>query len=444
MAFSKAATATCILLLASKAYALPEIDEPMTLSGGGSTIEVVPDSDDPNKYYIFPTGLEFTRDGDGIPNASFQHWGISKPDQEGSGANITFGVKPVFDIDSRDKVLEVLREANPNISIAQIPIERSYYDVVITDNFVSDPTYITPARLIDTYTKDNIKYMSSLAEQGIQVTDFGGEPVPPNVVESIQGGPGTAPFATTFKITSLGGRLAGEFNPEVASQEFFTVRYRYMVKGVTPKFRVELKVNWKKTFEHFQARFGGGFWFWKSSHVVDIQEMKQSGAIELKITDGGIDEGTQALVDKVFETLVNARINGSGMFAPQLKPGIGATAAGSPGGSIFGWSFNSNSSFQKLTEEVSQDFIIDSRDIVSRSYSLGTPFGLQCTTYPQKFQNLTDPGEPCLTPDMIEAARKRVLTCITVDIADEWAAAEALSEPFRTRQLERLEKYCGA
>ncbi|MFZ7094466.1 hypothetical protein [Primorskyibacter sp. 2E233] len=434
----------CTALLASQAAALPEIDEPTSLSGGGATIEVVPDSEDPNKFYIFPIGLEFTRDGDGIPNASFQHWGISKPDQEGSGANITFGIKPVFDVETRDKVLEALHQNNPSISIAQIPIERSYYDVVITDNFASDPTYVTPAQLIDTYTKDNIKYMASLGEQGIQVTNFGAEPVAPNVLESIQGGPGNAPFATTFKLSSLAGRLAGEFNPEVESQEFFAVRYRYMVRGVTPKFRVELKVNWKKTFEHFQARFGGGFWFWRSSHVVDIQEMKQSGAIELKITDGGIDESTQALVDKVFETLVNARINGSGMFAPQLKPGIGATAAGSPGGSIFGWSFNSNSSFQKLTEEVNQDFIIDSRDIVSRSYSLGIPFGLQCTSFPQKFQNLSDPGEPCLTPEMIESARTRVLTCISKDIAEEWAAAEALSEPFRTRQLERLEKFCGA
>lgn len=436
-------TVAVICVQAMSAYALPLIDEPTSLSGGGATIDVVPDSENPDKYYMHPIDIEFTKDEQGVPRATMAHWGISKADQQGAGANITFSIRPVFDDENRKLVEEALRETRPNISISRMPIERSYWDVVMTDNFANDPTYVQPARLIDSYTKDSIQYMAALAEQGIQVDFAANEPAVPNVLESVIGGPGDAPFATTVKLTGLAGRLAGESQPNVSSQEFFAVRYRYMVKGVTPKFRVELKVNWKKTFEHFQARVGGGFWFWRSSHVIDIQEMKQSGAIELKITDGGIDESTQALVDKVFETLVNARINGQGMFAPQLKPGINAATAGGSSGSIFGWSFNSNSSFQKLTEEVNQDFIIDSRDIVSRSYALGAPFGNQCSNHPEKFQNLTEPSKPCLTDEMVEAAATRWDDCLTnTETRAKIAQAETLPEPLRSAILDQIVKFC--
>lgn len=428
------------LACVQQAVALPQLDEQVSLSAGGFTLDVLPDSENDKQFYMHPIALEFVKDGNGVPQATFHHWGISKPDQEGAGANITFAVRPVFNDEARDAILE----NRPDISIAKMPIERSYYDVIITDNFASDPTYVQPAQLIDTYTKENIRYLASLAEQGIQVLPEAGQPAVPNVLESIQGGPSDAAFATSFKLTSLGGRLAGDTAPEVASQEFFAIRYRYMVRGLTPRFRAELKVNWKKTFEHFQARFGGGFWFWRSSHVVDIQEMKQSGAIELNITDGGIDEETQALVDKVFETLVNARINGSGMFAPQLKPGITAATASGSSGSFFGWSFNTNSSFQKLTEEVTQTFVIDSRDIVSRSFALGSPFGVQCSSHPEKFQNLSEPSKPCLTDEMVAAATERWRACLNdEDIRDDIATAQTFPEPLRSRLIEQAMAFCG-
>ena len=100
-----------------------------------------------------------------------------------------------------------------------------------------------------------------------------------------------------------------------------------MVKGVTPKFRAELTVHWRKTYEHFNATFGASYWFSSATQAIDIQKMKTDGSIELKIVSGAVDDKNETLLDTIFESLVNARINGTGMFSPELHP----SAAGGGG-----------------------------------------------------------------------------------------------------------------
>ena len=84
--------------------------------------------------------------------------------------------------------------------------------------------------------------------------------------------------------------------PVTKQGNYFGTRYRFMVKGVTPKFRAELTVHWRKTYEHFNATFGASYWFSSATQAIDIQKMKTDGSIELKIVSGAVDDKNETLL----------------------------------------------------------------------------------------------------------------------------------------------------
>ncbi|RXH37067.1 hypothetical protein [Bradyrhizobium zhanjiangense] len=141
--------------------------------------------------------------------------------------------------------------------------------------------------------------------------------------------------------------------------------------------------------------------------------MRTDGSIELKITSGAVDDKNETLLDTIFQSLVNARINGTGMFAPELRPSNVGGGGGNPISSFFGWSFNSNSSFQRLDESVSQTFIIDKQNIQNRAYSIGASFGLLCKpgTTSDYFINLSQPSKPCPEDSDVDGMLARVDAC---------------------------------
>jgi hypothetical protein len=430
-----------IALSANLAFALPELDLVKSISIDGKQIQYMPDSADPNAFYFVPDSLEISKDSAGNLRFGFQHWGITKKDNEGVGGNFTFTVRPSWDTELVEKATIELRNklGNQNASLAVVPIEKSYFDVAMTNNFASDATYITPPTLLDDYT---IKYSTTLKDLGITPKALAGQDEPTNVLESVSGAGGNSTQAFTIPLTSLGGRLSNATPNEKGGEAgFLVVRYRFMVKGVTPKFRAELRVHWKKAYEHFHAQFGGGYWFWRSSHVVDIQSMSQDGSIELKIVSGAVDDKNETLIDSVFQSLVNARINGTGMFAPQLKPGsVGGEQSG--GGSFFGWSVNSNSSFQKLSESVEQLFIIDKQSIQHRAFAIGAAFGPLCTTHKDQFVNLSEGSKPCPNDDDIDKLIKRSETCVD-DFKSKLVEAKAVGADYYQIVFAKMKKACG-
>lgn len=425
------------LLSNAAAQALPKLDETRSVVVGGKNIDYVGDSENPDLFYYFPTGLALARDDSGGIRFGFQHFGITAEDGQGSGGNLTFTIEPTWDKAAVAAATAEIKKTRPNASLAAIPIEKSYFDIIMTSNFSSDATYVTPPPLLDDLT---IKYSQTLKDLGVSVTGISGDATQ-NVLESIGGSGAYGQQAFTTKLTNLGGRLSVATDGG-GSSDFFGVRFRYMVKGVTPKFKASLKVKWKKSFEHFHAKFGGGYWFWRSSQVIDIQTMKQSGAIELTVLEGAVDDKADTLLNTVFESLVNARINGTGMFAPQLRPAAAGGGGGGDIGSLFGWSFNSNSSFQKLDESVEQEFIIDKSQIQHRAYNVGGSFGALCKSYPAKFMNLTEPDKPCPTADDLKKLATRSLSCWknNKDMID---FARSQSEPVKKAIETNLIKTCG-
>ncbi|MDW9758567.1 hypothetical protein [Sinorhizobium meliloti] len=437
------ASVSCSVLFhsAERAYALPELDIQKSVVVDGVTVNFVPDSSDPNLYYYRPDNLELSKDGAGNLRFGFHHWGITNTEPtRGTGGNITFTIQPSWNRDLIAKATVELKKANPQAILAVIPVEKSYFDVIMANSFVSDATYITPPPLLGSY---EIKYAQALKDMGIAVDKNNLGEQPKTVLESVSGAGGTESQAFTIDLNDLGGRLSVSTPGEKSQANYLGVRYRYLVKGVTPKFRAELKVNWKKTFEHFHASFGGGYWFWSASQVIDIQSMKQDGAIELTIVEGAVDEKSETLINSVFESLVNARINGTGMFAPQLKPSeLGGGGGG--GASGFGWSFNASSSFQKLTEEVNQTFIIDKQDITQRAFSVGASFGLLCKpgNTSDYFVNLSQPSKPCPSDADIADMLIRISNCWT-NHREQLEFAKNQSENVRKAIEEQVIRICS-
>jgi hypothetical protein len=425
---------------ANPCLALPELDSMLSLSVDGKQVQYMRDDTNPNAYYFLPNDLIVMRDDQGL-RFGFQHWGITAEDTEGVGGNFAFTVRPSWDEDLMDKAQKELQKSNASATLSAVPIEKSYFDVIMTGNFATDKAYVVPPALLDDYT---IKYSTTLKDLGITLDGAAGADKTKNVLESVMGSGGDGPQGFTISLTNLGGRLSAE-TPNVTADQagFLVVRYRYMVKGVTPKFRAELRVHYRKTFEHFRAKFGGGGWFWRSSHVVDLQTMKQDGSIELKVVTGAVDDKNETLIDSVFQSLVNARINGTGMFAPQLRPAAMGGGDDQGLGSFFGWSFNSSSAFQKLDESVDQVFIIDKQNIQHRAFSIGTSLGPLCSSNKDKFQNLTQPSKPCITDADIEGMISRSRGCIK-SYLDEAKQAKEIDQALFDEVMKRLKKQCGA
>jgi hypothetical protein len=400
-----------LLYGAPEANALPELDLQTSVVVDGVTVNFFPDSPNPNLFYFMPTTMELAPDVGGGLKFGFHHWGITKADPlHGVGGNATFTIQPSWDKALIAKATAELRKTKPQAVVSVIPIEKSYWDLVVANSFANDPTYVKPSLLLDDLT---IKYSQTLKDLGITATvDQLGDQAK-NVLESIAGAGGTGPQAFSVDLNDLGGRLSAATPGARTQANYLGARYRFMVKGVTPKFRAELTVHWRKTYEHFRATVSGGYWFVSGSNTVDIQSMRTDGSIELKITAGAVDEKNETLLDTIFQTLVSARINGTGMFTPELRPSDVGGGGGNPVTSFIGWGFNENSGFQRLDESVSQTFIIDKQNIQERAYSIGSTFGLLCKpgSTSDYFVNLSQPSKPCPDDNDIDQMFARINVC---------------------------------
>ena len=109
---------------------------------------------------------------------------------------------------------------------------------------------------------------------------------------------------------------------------------------------------------------------------------------------------------------------------------------------MFGWSFNSNSFFQQLSEEVNQSFVIDKQNIQHRSFAIGADFGPLCTVYPDQFVNLSEPDKPCATSDDIANLLTRVRACVKgyeQDLID----AKQVGDDYYQTLMTSMRDQCG-
>jgi len=166
------------------------------------------------------------------------------------------------------------------------------------------------------------------------------------------------------------------------------------VQGIRTRVKAEITVNWFRLYERIHHEAGGGWFAFKGKHAVDIQNLIESGAVKMNIIEGGF-ENDQDAFETIYNTLVKAQIEGTGIFKPSLSasapPGAPATS-----GSFFGWSASGAWSYQRLKEQKDFTFTIDRQIIGKKTFAIGMAFQGMCSKYPSLFVAQGVTGSGCI------------------------------------------------
>src|SRR5579862_4205611 len=91
---------------------------------------VYPDEYDPNLYYFVPTTVELVREN-GKPRLGVTYWGFTGNEPSGTGAALTFSVRPAFDKDKLQAVADAVKQKNGNARWAALPLVCSRMEVIL-------------------------------------------------------------------------------------------------------------------------------------------------------------------------------------------------------------------------------------------------------------------------------------------------------------------------
>ena len=126
--------------------------------------------------------MELSKDAGGNFRFGFHHWRITRADpKHGVGGNATFTIQPSWNRDLIAKATAALQKIKPQATLSVVPIEKSYFDLIVANSFASDATYVKPPILLDDMT---IKYSTTLKDLGITVEQSLGDQ-PKNVLNRL-------------------------------------------------------------------------------------------------------------------------------------------------------------------------------------------------------------------------------------------------------------------
>ncbi|WP_133118202.1 hypothetical protein [Rhizobium hidalgonense] len=387
----------------TKAVGLPE----------PKSITLYQDNTDQNLYWAPPTRLEYAfQDKDNkVPVFSITHFGIKKPSIAGGlGATLTVSVRAIIDQNELPQEWSKIKEQNPNARVAVIAPDSAYMDLILGSAlFDKQASTQVKTKIIREETKaaqedpavpkDAAKAVASESDT-VVIEDLDGVVVQdgntitvindPSVASTALGAQVGAYQAFAVSLTPDAGAVFATNGGEDASN--FGVRYRYVVSGIRTRVKAEITVNWKRLYEHIHEEAGGGWFAFKGRHAVDLQKLKESGAVKMNIIEGGFESDSDQF-ETIYNTLVKAQINGEGIFKPTLtaSPPPGAP---NPSGSFFGWSFSGAWSYQRLEEQKDFTFTIDRQVIGKKSFAVGMAFQGMCGKFPKLFvaQGVAGPG----------------------------------------------------
>lgn len=405
------------------ALALPDFTKTVGLTEPAS-ITLYRDNTDSNLYWAPPTTLELALSDDKkTPKLSLVHYGISKPSISGGlGAVLTVSVRPIIDPNELPKQWAEIKKANPNAKLAVISPDHAFMDLII-GGALFDKSAATQVKTI--IRREEV----SKAAKDPMVPAAAAQSVAPKnqtIIEDLEGVVVNTDEATTIvsdpavASTSLAGQVGGyqvfavSLTPDAGAifatnggenASSFGVRYRYVLSGIRTRVKAEITVNWRRLYERIHEEAGGGWLSFKGRHSVDLQKLKESGAIKLNIIEGAFESDSDAF-ETIYNTLVKAQINGEGIFKPTLSP---TPPPGAPKtkGSFFGWSASGAWSVQRLSEQKDFTFTIDRQIIGKKAFSIGMAFQGMCGRYPTLFvaQGVTGPG--CIEDKDLAAAAMR-------------------------------------
>lgn len=415
-------TLPCVILC-NKAFAIPDFTKAVGLPEPKS-ITLYQDNTDSNLYWAPPTTLEYAFQSDGkTPVFSITHYGIKKPSISGGlGAVLTVSVRATIDQKELPDEWTKIKAANPAARVAVIAPDSAYMDLILgsalfdkqaatqvktsilkeeVEKAEADPAVpagaaegVKPPRKIVLEDLDGIVVQTDDAITVIQ---------DPSIASTTLGAQVGAYQVFAVSLTPDAGAIFATNGGEEASN--FGVRYRYVVSGIRSRLKAEIKVNWARLYEHIHEEAGGGWFAFKGRHAVDIQKLKESGAVTMNIIEGGFESDSDAF-ESIYNLLVKAQINGEGIFKPTLSP-TAPPGAPKTDGSFFGWSFSGAWSYQRLEEQKDFTFTIDRQIIGKKSFAVGMAFQGMCAKYPNLFvaQGVKGPG--CIEEADIAGAAQR-------------------------------------
>jgi hypothetical protein len=368
------ATIFSVLMLGvtSPALSFPVLDEVAGLPHP-ELVTVYKDDTDPNLFYFVPSSVTLVYEN-GKPRLGVQYWGLTGPDPDGAGAALTFSVKPAFDEQRVKDVANKLKEVNPNARFAFPTLIDSSMELILNGQFHNQ-------------NQDNF-------------------------VPSVRAGTVDATQVFTVGLSRIGARA---FAQGVApDSDVLGARYTFKFTGVAKRLLAEITVFNKRVYDHFKAQATTKGWWGlhRTSWQGDWQNLQSEGSIKVRILQGG-ETDTDAYMLEVFKTLVNARINEQGMFAPKLKPSELALPAESTN---FGWGFSSSAAWEHLEEVTNFKFTIDKRKLEDREFSVGLSFNAVCAKYPDSFTDLTQLGNKCLDKNAFAVTARETQECIKSEL----------------------------
>lgn len=439
-----------LLGLAKLACAYPVVDAVVGLPYP-ELVTVYPDEADPNLYYFVPTSVEFVRDEAGKPRLGVQHWGFTGPDMGGGmGAALTFSVRPAFDKQKLQAVADAVRAKNPNAKWAAVPMVCSRMEVIINSQFFPENQTITNVTLspgsgpvtpapaattavLATADKPVVTLETAATTPSLCTATYGQD----STIAS-RGGNADAIQAFSVGLNHIGARA---FALKAASdQDVLGARYTFVFRGVGKRLHATITVNAKRVYDHFKYESSSSAWWGlvNTRFAVDWQKLTNDGSIKVDFLEGGSSDKDDYMME-VFKALVTAKIAGTGMFQPELKPG---GLPGAPESSKFGWGFSGGGGWEHLEESNNFVFEIRRQALEERELSAALTFNAVCGMYPNNFSDLTTPGNTCIDPKLMANLKKKTDKCVAdrrVDLKKQLDQG-LITKEYWARRSETLEK----
>lgn len=444
-------TSTCF---ATSSLALPDLYETAASNGRYPIFTLYKDHSDPNIFYYPIDAVEIVNEG-GRYKFLLSHWGITSPDIDGTGANLTFSARPIYNLEAYQSAISQIRQGNPGAVFAPMPIVESNYELLLDNRFVygSRSEYLKEAASRGETSGTQIDIVLSDDDDGLEIPGDGNAKkfVPSSGYERVRGGSSTSSQAFTIALERLGARVLA--SDQGSGGGAIVLRYNYKVTGVGPRLHAKINVDWKKVSEHFQAEAEGSFYSGAvtAGMLASYKKLRQNGGVSLEILDGGAeeDEALSAYVKELYEILTKAYIGGTGLFAdqfenmppPNLPKGALSKAAG--------WGVSASAFYEKIDQEVHSTFVVKREETTESWFSVGLSLGRACEEGSLEFINLTasassanhpqlgiaDAGNACIPPQSLADFRTRTNACV---IQAEASADELAAEGVKEETVEKL------
>lgn len=290
-------------------------------------VTLYPDSENPKLFYYFPNMGKVMKDKNGIPD--FTMVKLNQP-TDGIGGYIS-GVMALEHSEGQAEALK--KKRGEGFQLAPLPVRSSYFTL--------------------TSKKQNEREFLSGIFKEVALPDLAGRP--------------EDPFGFSATLTPVGAAILKAALVDNRSNGT-TFQYCYVVSGLTPEFHGEVVMNYRKIYEHFVARAGGRKWFKRVEVRGEVEKLRESGQIRIKMLGGTPTE--RAYLESLTEQLLKR------FFEPQLANRRNDVSS------------NYGLNYTRIEEDRERKIILDSSEPIELSYCTTMSLGSILRDYPQLYSEI--------------------------------------------------------